>query len=784
MRVLVVVDYQTGDVKNGKADYSSNTFAVVNNLANYGYKSDVIYVLDDTVSATQKVQYEKGKFLTADLIQDLGIKMKTLTTQHSYDGIVCLGFQGFLALGNAAGSLNAKPTQTQYRGSVLETYKGLPTLSTFGDATVWKVPDRVGIRNTDLGKFISRLRLGKATEYDIQVVYTEENLNALIERIENSKVIGYDLETLFGVISCIGIGMKDSRNKISAYSVPLFLSNGINIGIDALERFLETLKRFHLDSKKRTLIQNATFDVGIVRKHLGYTILNYEDTMLQAHNICQDAPKDLGYLVSLHTDQPYHKSEGKTFFSGKSAALLSATSMENFYRYNAKDAAVLIPIHDKQFDKIMNNGNLEAYRAQLKLVVPCIQMQENGFKYDEEKRQLWTQKYRQISDKYGARIKARGIVNPSAPMQIMHYLNSLGYFPVDKSDKPSSGEIALQNLGRTYPDIKPFVDDLLTYRGAEKILTTYLNVLTLGGRFISSFNPGGTTTGRFSSGMVFGYGGNLQNQPYEMKELLLVDDGMVMFNIDLSQAENRVVAYICNDENMKSAFEKGIDIHSLTASYIFGGDPTKEVQDNIYPDIAGGSHPNRFWGKKANHSLNYGMGPATFAMTLSISVEEARYIVTRYKQAYPQLTDWHIATQRAFRDNGFISNLFGKRFYSKDRHRQGMFTDLYAFSPQSSIADWLNKQGLLYLSSLQEELGTENFMLMNQVHDALVFQVSKSLPVSQQQAILQELVNRLSQPIDLGYTSFSIPCDISVYTENAKKSISYEDYFRTNQIAE
>src|SRR5690606_3734582 len=135
----------------------------------------------------------------------------------------------------------------------------------------------------------------------------------------------------------------------------------------------------------------------------------------------------------------------------------------------------------------------------------------------------------------------------------------------------------------------------------------------------------------------FGEGTNQQNLPLEMKEFLIPDDGYVIYEIDLSQAENRIVAYIAPDEKMIQAFEDGIDIHSLTGSFLCEM-PIEVVkaQDKLHksdpdnPDylspLGMGDRTWRYWGKQANHALNYGMYYKRASLLWEIPEKDAKFI--------------------------------------------------------------------------------------------------------------------------------------------------------------
>ena len=128
---------------------------------------------------------------------------------------------------------------------------------------------------------------------------------------------------------------------------------------------------------------------------------------------------------------------------------------------------------------------------------------------------------------------------------------------------------------------------------------------------------------------------NLQNWPHSMLRYLIADEGHIYYSFDLSQFENRIVAYVGNIKQMIEAFETGIDVHSLTAALIFGK-PINEVsrKDGSCP-LGDGQHSERFWGKKANHGLNYDLGYKSFALYYELPEREAKAIVERYHQAYP-----------------------------------------------------------------------------------------------------------------------------------------------------
>src|SRR5690606_11604294 len=95
------------------------------------------------------------------------------------------------------------------------------------------------------------------------------------------------------------------------------------------------------------------------------------------------------------------------------------------------------------------------------------------------------------------------------------------------------------------------------------------------GRMRCSYNPRGTKFGRLSSSKtIFGTGTNFQNLPQEFKKFLVADPGYCFVEVDKRQAEWVAVAYLTGDANMIEAIEKGMDVHTHTASLMFDADPS------------------------------------------------------------------------------------------------------------------------------------------------------------------------------------------------------------------
>lgn len=229
----------------------------------------------------------------------------------------------------------------------------------------------------------------------------------------------------------------------------------------------------------------------------------------------------------------------------------------------------------------------------------------------------------------------------------------------------------------------------------------------------------------------------------------------ILFEFDLSQAENRIVAYIAPDQTMIQTFEAGIDVHKKTASLIFQCSieaVTPEQRDKT--------------GKPSNHSLNYDMGYRSFGLKYMIPETRAKEIVEAYHRAYPGVRQYHGWVQGSIKQNRTLTNLLGRKRRFLGRMGDSLFKEAYAWTPQSTVADIINERGMLFIwedAQLQKDI-----TLLNQVHDSVVFEAdyeSKELLYSN----LLRIKNSLETPILWKGREFTIPAELKMGFRLGKK---------------
>jgi uracil-DNA glycosylase family 4 len=573
-------------------------------------------------------------------------------------------------------------------------------------------------------------------------------IQQFLDRCMDCTQVAFDIEVVNEEVSCMSIAQSPQD-----ILVVTLVSKGANVfDPDQEVEIWKEIARLLENQYVRKIGQNLAFDGTFLLRKYGIRLRSIEDTMVAMGILAPEFPKGLDFITSIYTREPYYKDDGKKYWR-------IGGSEEAFWRYNALDSAVCLDALPDLLNDVKKLGNDETYKKQRDLIEPLMYMQERGIRVDTAgMRAASLEAQTQIEELTEILQKMCGFeINPDSPDQLKNY------FYIKKGAKAyvkrgtgniTTDEDALKRLARLGHEEASIV---LKLRKLGKMKNTYFDMKTdTDGRLRCSFNPVGTKTGRLSSSKtIFGTGGNMQNLPPKMKQMLLADEGYLMYNIDLSQAENRIVAYIAPDISMINAFEGGIDIHKQTASLIFRK-PVSDISDEPGScDIGGGVYSERFWGKKANHGLNYGLGYRTFSFLYEIDEKDAKFIVDRYHEAYPGVRQYHAWVKNSISQNRRLTNCYGRVRIFFDRWGEELFKEAYAQIPQSSVADKINRDGLIPIYRKDWEVE-----LLNQVHDSIVLQIPISIGIHRHFEILSEIKGWLEEPLQWGQFKFSIPAEI------------------------
>jgi DNA polymerase-1 len=266
------------------------------------------------------------------------------------------------------------------------------------------------------------------------------------------------------------------------------------------------------------------------------------------------------------------------------------------------------------------------------------------------------------------------------------------------------------------------VDRLLEYRQLSKLKSTYIDALPrlvhpVSHRVHTSFNQTVTTTGRLSSSNP-----NLQNIPIRTeigrsirKAFIAGRPDSVLLAADYSQIELRVMAHVSDDPGLKEAFQNHEDIHASTAAKVFGI-PQKDITRDM-----------RRKAKEVNFGIMYGIGPYGLASRLEMTQTEAKEIIARYFERFPNVRRYIDETIAQAKKDGYVSTLCGRRRYIPDINsknhtiRQNAERQAINMPIQGTAADMIK----LAMVRLDAELTRQAFhaAMILQVHDELVLEV-------------------------------------------------------------
>lgn len=305
--------------------------------------------------------------------------------------------------------------------------------------------------------------------------------------------------------------------------------------------------------------------------------------------------------------------------------------------------------------------------------------------------------------------------NLNSPKQLgVALFEKLG-LPAKKKTKSgySTGAEVLEGLKNEHPAVSL----LLNYRQLAKLKSTYADGLqdciAEDGRIHSTFNQTEARTGRISS-----LEPNLQNIPVRtaegrrLREYFNAPAGRVLCDADYSQIELRVLASMSGDTNMINAFGSGTDIHTVTASQVFG-----LPQDMITPEL-------RSRAKAVNFGIVYGIGAFSLSKDIGVTRAEADRYIKSYLAAYPDVAAYMEKAIEDAKKNGFVTTLYGRRRYipelSNSNGNMRAFGERVARNApiQGTAADIIKIAMIKVSRSLKDEFPTARLIL--QVHDELI----------------------------------------------------------------
>lgn len=689
-----------------------------------------------------------GKFNSPDFIAYRDALAEELSTTTA-NIIIALGATALYAL-------TGKESILKNRGSIL------PSTLVPGRKVIGCIHPAAALREYMLRYYIiqdfikaekeSKFKEIKPPPYEILLQPTFTDAMAYLKSLRGKGKVGVDIEVVNEQIDCIALATK---NRVMC--IPFMVQSDEYFNVEQETQLWQEIASILEDPSYKKVFQNGAFDVSFLHRRYGIRTTVPDDTMIAQGLYVPDLRKDLGTLVSLYTDQPFYKDDGKKHKS-------SGSNATAWWRYNALDAVVLLDIIELQLQELSKLQLLNVYQSHCDLIPILSFLQSYGVSVD--KAGLEEESIRAGEEIKTIETEVQKIVghpiNIRSPLQLKKYFyEERGAKPISKNGKITTDEKALRRLAS-----KGFAEAslMLRHRELSKLKGTYFDVkISDDSRLRSSYNPIGTSTGRLSSSAdIFDEGTNMQNLPKTMLKYLRIDPGYLGIMLDKAGAESRIVAYMGPVPKMIEAFEQGIDMHRRTAAMIFGV-PYAEVSTEKYSGKIGHSDKSqRDWGKTMNHSSNYGIGPNTFAARFEIPLDMAKRLLQRYHLEYPEVENgYQEQIKRMLYDNRLVRNCMDRTRLFLDRIGPEIYQDAFAFPPQSTIADEINRKGLIYIWNHPE---LQDVCILNQVHDAIYFQLPRTLPLIDIARKVSIIIKELQTPLRWKGNEFSIPVDMKIST--------------------
>jgi len=605
--------------------------------------------------------------------------------------------------------------------------------------------------------------------------------------IESKEFVAFDIEATPKFITCFSFAVYD-EGKIKSMCIPLMNNQGSYWSPEEEVKIWIGAAKILASNSIKKILQNGMFDIMFILRTMNIKTENfYFDTMLAQHICYTELPKGLDYLTSCYTYYPYYKDDGKQ------SHLKVIKDWPQYWNYNAKDSAYLLPISEaliKELEEFEASNDME---YTMDLHKPLMEMEFNGILTDTEGIKKTKAEYEEKIIELQKQLNeiAGQELNPGSAKQMVAYFYGICMIKPYVNRKTGSATcdtVALHRIAKNGGKGSTEAKVIIKIRKYSKLVSTYFNVsVDEDKRLRCNHKISGTSSGRIATeGTYFGTGTNLQNIPYVFKYFMLSDSDWILCECDLAKAEAHVVAYLSQDTNMIESFTSGIDVHSFNASKIFHV-PIDQVIEEAKTKKVDQKSTMRYMGKKVVHASNYAMGPQTFSDQLAteeifMSQSECKKLLQNYQDRFPGLKRWHRSIEEEVQATRTLFNLFGrpKRFLGE--MNTALFRNAYSYKPQSTVAELLNR-GIIKAVN-DPRLGKDGFDLrmLTTVHDSVVFQFHKN-QIPNLLNILLIIKDHMTHTFTYKGKSFTIGLDAKIGTQWAGNTAGI-DRFTQEEINE
>jgi len=435
---------------------------------------------------------------------------------------------------------------------------------------------------------------------------------------------------------------------------------------------------------------------------------------------------------------------------------LDLNQIEREWVYNGLDACVTWEVLETLLPKL-NKYTSRTYNFSRELQGAILRMRLRGVKVDEEQREAIIEDYENRITKLEVNLERivregcgiQGFSWTSLP-DLRYLFYNVMRIPQSRTTKGGQQVMDAKALDQMeqYVIAEPIVRHMKRIRELKKRLDVLQQKLDTDGRFRTSYNIAGTTTGRLASSLSeFGTGGNAQNIEEFLRSMFIADDGMKMANFDAEQGESRIVGAIewClfHDGKYLDVCESE-DIHTIVCRSAWPHVPwTGDLSRDrpIAEKIREGRHNIRFLSKRLGHGSNYGGLVDTLAAESGATKKSVQDFQRHYFKAFPSHHMWHQWVRERIRFQGYLITLTGRqRHFWGRRDSDDTIREAIAYDPQGSLSDVVN-QALIRVCK------ADICELLMQCHDSIVVQY----PQEMEDEIIPKIMSLLDHRIKLKY---------------------------------
>ena len=582
----------------------------------------------------------------------------------------------------------------------------------------------------------------KNIEQNYNLITKLSDLQNLIDECIKCGVIAVDTETdSINAVQANLVGVSISTKPGTAYYIPLrHIENSVPLLIDEKLDQKDKIEQINFDSAIN-LLKKILQDPSIIKvgHNIKYDMLVFSqkrngsinlypvhDTMCMSY--VNDANRYSHKLDSLAKDFFDHETIKYDDVCGRGAKQVTFDKIHpnDVLNYAAEDADFCLRIFLALKEELFISKLNSVYeRIERPLINVIANMEKEGILIDKstlnalsiEFQDKLTLLQKKIYELCGEEF------NIASPKQLGEILFEKLNLPQDKKSKTGNYSTSISVLEGLSTKGFEIADLIIEWRTLSKLKSTYTDALQESinkqtKRVHTSYSMASASTGRLASTNP-----NLQNIPIRtsdgrrIREAFIARDGYKLISADYSQIELRLMAHAANETEMIKAFNENVDIHSQTASKVFGI-PIEDLDSEI-----------RRSAKAINFGIIYGISAFGLSKQLSCSQSEAKNFIESYFDQFPKIKSYMDAMIENAKMKGYVETFFGRRIPIKGinskNFQERSFAERQSINApiQGSAADII-KRAMIKIHNIFQAKNIESKMLL-QVHDELVFECPK-----------------------------------------------------------